>query len=458
MPGSRIQAAVRHHLQISIDQYRPSHGRNDSSPVSTASPTSSTRASISTSRASVSTVSTSSTRYSPNTPSTASSVGGSDWILFSVLCLHDFKSNDPDQLSFRKNEILYIVTLEATGWWAAVRQNGTQVGWIPSAFVAELDGTEEDKLQKVRFDLRVYEYDAERLYNSVPVSQIPHIYPDPLQSPSAETPDDEWVPEGPEVSSVPGAPVWRQSICSFIACFSLQVPSAQLVTPTDIIPRGDLQNGTESGELESCFPMGEVDSLSPSSARFRVPPSPSTPIPQPPTTTTAPLLIHKPGPSAPAPVRSSSTSALSSGLPRRAIIRSHSDTASSTLNGRNLRRRPVLVDDSVSLSSLSTLMETNNLSEVEILTSPQMSDSFSAFSRATGKTSEEKLELCAHDDDDAMNFSNAKLAQSHLPMYLRPSYNSDTLKVDPEGRVKAGTLPALVERLTVNPPGGRRLR
>src|SRR6202040_982603 len=98
----------------------------------------------------------------PSPPSTS----GLQWILFSALCLYDFESNDPDQLSFRKNDILHIVKLEETGWWAAVGQNGSQVGWIPSAFVAELDSDEKDKLQKVRFDLRVYEYDAKRLYNT----------------------------------------------------------------------------------------------------------------------------------------------------------------------------------------------------------------------------------------------------------------------------------------------------
>ena len=88
------------------------------------------------------------------------------------------------------------------------------------------------------------------------------------------------------------------------------------------------------------------------------------------------------------------------------------------------------------------------MTEVDILTSPQMSGSFDAFSRTTGKLSGEQPRY----DNDAMNFYNAKLAQSHLPWYLRPSYNSDTLKVDPEGRIRAGTLSALVERLTVDPP------
>lgn len=204
MSGSRTQT-VRNHLQISIDSYRPSHARKDSSPVSTSSPTSSTRASISTSRASVSTVS--STGF--DTPATASSAAGSEWVLFSVLCLHDFDSNDPDQLSFRKNEILQIVKVEDSGWWAAVRLNGTQVGWIPSAFVADLDSDEQDKLQKVRFDLRVYEYDAERLYNSAP-SSTAHICPNSAKSLNAEGRSP--VVEGTKVCSVPRGPVCQRPI------------------------------------------------------------------------------------------------------------------------------------------------------------------------------------------------------------------------------------------------------
>jgi son of sevenless len=195
------------------------------------------------------------------------------------------------------------------------------------------------------------------------------------------------------------------------------------------------------------FSLGRADS--PASARFKVPPSPSTPIPQPPPTT-APLQIHKR--TSPAPVRSSSTSALGSGLPKREITRSRSDTASSALSGRSLRRRPVLVDDRVSLSRLSTLIETHNMTEVDILTSSQMSGSLNAFSRTMGKTSGENCRPFGH-DENALNFYNAKLGQSHLPWYLRPSYNSDTLKVDSGGRIKAGTLPALVERLTADPPG-----
>lgn len=183
---SRLHA-VRQQLHISIDPYRSGYGAHIKTPpssVSTPSPPSSTRASIGTSR----------TSDGSETPSTASSINGAEWIMFSVLCLHDFQSDDPDHLPFHKNEILDIVKQEATGWWAAMRPSGNQVGWIPSAFVAELTGAELDKLQRVRFNLRVYEYDAERLYNSAPISKVQFMYPGHAQSPLFETRGDEWVP------------------------------------------------------------------------------------------------------------------------------------------------------------------------------------------------------------------------------------------------------------------------
>lgn len=40
------------------------------------------------------------------------------------------------------------------------------------------------------------------------------------------------------------------------------------------------------------------------------------------------------------------------------------------------------------------------------------------------------------------------------PWYLRAEYNKDELVVNPDGGIRAGTLPALVERLTTHDYGG----
>ena len=101
------------------------------------------------------------------TPASCSGV-----IICSVLCLYDFQSDGPDLLPFRKSEILEVVKQEKTGWWAAMRKNGDVVGWIPEAFVIPLAKEMAERLRRVCEESRIYEYEAENLYNPAPVSQL----------------------------------------------------------------------------------------------------------------------------------------------------------------------------------------------------------------------------------------------------------------------------------------------
>lgn len=101
-----------------------------------------------------------------------SNAGVSDSTLFSVLCMYDFSSDDAGLLSFSKNEILNVVKCDNTGWWAAMRKDGPVVGWIPQAFVVQLSDDMTQRLLNVREEFRGYEYEAEQLYNSAPVSRI----------------------------------------------------------------------------------------------------------------------------------------------------------------------------------------------------------------------------------------------------------------------------------------------
>jgi son of sevenless-like protein len=54
-------------------------------------------------------------------------------------------------------------------------------------------------------------------------------------------------------------------------------------------------------------------------------------------------------------------------------------------------------------------------------------------------------------DDSAQAFHNAKQAQANLPWYLKQRHGGEEIKLDFDGTVKAGTLPALVEHLVVDP-------
>ncbi|KAL4263650.1 Ras-like guanine nucleotide exchange factor [Pleurotus pulmonarius] len=111
-------------------------------------------------------------------------------IIYSVLCLHDFDSDDPDHLPFSKNEILEIVKQEESGWWAAMRKGFTRVGWIPRAYVQPLSEEMADKLWNVREEVRAYEYGAEQLYNTAPIATSVQIYDPPRRQPSRKQSTD----------------------------------------------------------------------------------------------------------------------------------------------------------------------------------------------------------------------------------------------------------------------------
>ncbi|KIY73446.1 ras GEF [Cylindrobasidium torrendii FP15055 ss-10] len=144
---------VRQNLQLSID---PSPYSNHVHATSSASTPSSTDG----------------RGYFDTSASSPTSTASYGTTKFSVLCLFDFDSEDPDHLSFRKNELLEIVAQEERGWWAAMRRGGNVVGWIPEAFVRVLSDEMAGRLLHVREELRVFEHDAEQLYQTAPISHL----------------------------------------------------------------------------------------------------------------------------------------------------------------------------------------------------------------------------------------------------------------------------------------------
>lgn len=132
--------------------------------------------------------------------------------------------------------------------------------------------------------------------------------------------------------------------------------------------------------------------------------------------------------------------------------RSRSESAKSPAM-RHLRRRPLLIDDQSSLNRLTTLFEAHNLEELDhLIMSPVVAESFDAFSRTTRAVvpRPDKIKQITG-DDEAQAFHDTKLAQGIW--YLRPLYGEQhELQLSPDGSVYAGTLRALVERLTVDFP------
>ncbi|KAJ7750235.1 ras guanine nucleotide exchange factor domain-containing protein [Mycena metata] len=232
-----------------------------------------------------------------------------------------------NELVLCSNEILDVVKQEDTGWWAAMRRGGDFIGWIPQAFVNPLSDEMTEKLWNIREELRVYEYDAEQLYNAAPTIR-----------------NHEWYETSPDPSP-------------------MQSPA---------------------------FGMRKDAGYASPGRRPYPPPSPMTPMPQPPLLKTVP-------------------------------------------NTRGTRRQPMRLDDHVLASRLSTLIESASIGSH----SPASPDDVkkSKIAKLTG--SEEA-------------WYDTQAAKAYIPAYLLPSY-SDQLKLDADGLVRTGTLVAMVEKLCSDP-------
>ena len=124
------------------------------------------------------------------------------------------------------------------------------------------------------------------------------------------------------------------------------------------------------------------------------------------------------------------------------------------LQDRTRRRRPVLLDDQSSLLRLSTIIRTRASDQSsEFVSSPRppppLSPSTPPFLPYAHPRPGKILQLTG--DDSAQAFHNAKQAQANLPWYLKHQHGEEEIKLEFDGTVKAGTLPALVERLVVDP-------
>ncbi|KAL4067305.1 SH3 domain-containing protein [Scleroderma yunnanense] len=153
--------------------------------------------------------------------------GVPDWAICQVLCIFDFESSDPDQLSFNKDEVLTVVKQEESGWWAAMRSDGDRIGWIPSSFVEPLPGIDE---------LQVWDHrqDTPRILED-------HREPDIYHSDGHEL----WVPVFEDVKA----------------------SSLQVVTPTDLISPYDSENVLpQKHGIDSFFFRSDYDRSLPSLA------------------------------------------------------------------------------------------------------------------------------------------------------------------------------------------------
>ena len=119
----------------------------------------------------------------------------------------------------------------------------------------------------------------------------------------------------------------------------------------------------------------------------------------------------------------------------------------------------MLLDDRSHLSRLSTLIESNNLSEIDSFSkSPVVTESFDAFHRValqspalrTGRVRTPNWGRTPPLPSTSAFGQAGKRSRATPDWFLRPTYDDDDINLDYDGTVNAGTLPALIERLTLD--------
>ena len=122
----------------------------------------------------------------------------------------------------------------------------------------------------------------------------------------------------------------------------------------------------------------------------------------------------------------------------------------------------MLLDNRSHLSRLSTLIESNNLIEIDNFSkSPVVTESFDAFHRValqspalrTGRVKNPSREQLPSLPPPSLPPALGQTGKKDPPAsawFLRPMYDDDDISLAFDGTVKAGTLPALVERLTLD--------
>ncbi|KAF9654172.1 ras GEF [Thelephora ganbajun] len=376
---------------------------------------------------------------SPHSPSffagsSKTSPGSQGYRICYALCLHDYFSDDPTHLSFNRNEILEIIAQEETGWWAAMRPGEDKVGWISSAFVEPLVDSVAERLLGVPVSSRSYEYE---IIFAPTLASARSLEAYDLASPASQlsfTKRDSWLP-------------------------AIGKKPPPLSLPTVVEPYGESNDPDGEGQLIDSASSYTSATLWPSpDSSPKVPPSPATLLPVP-IVRTMFGSVNSPIPVSPRPFSVLVNNDSPVDVHHH---RSRSETLPATLGSRHLRRRPMLLDDRSHLSRLSTLIESNDLTEIDNFSkSPVVTESFDAFHRValrspalrTGRVKtpiRETMQPLPSATFPSGSGQAGKKTRTAPTWFLRPTYDDDDINLDYDGTVKAGTLPALVERLTLD--------
>ncbi|KAI9511742.1 ras guanine nucleotide exchange factor domain-containing protein [Russula earlei] len=336
----------------------------------------------------------------------------------SVIGLYDFESSDPDRLSFRKNEVLEVVRQDESGWWGAVRIDGTEIGWIPAKFVRPLSDGVAQRVYEIHQRTRTPEYgtNPDSVQSAPPLSTRHGVVgtPSPATTYSNETPSD--MRPLPSVWSAPTIAPERTSEPSI----------------------SETEDHLNSPSISGLEDMTDLPSAIASS--IVLPPVPQNPKPLP--------RLDKSLPASP-----DITTAPGSAAEWRVGGHGRNSSDSVISLSDSMLRRPAYLDGPSFLPGPSNVVRrVQTSSQLSTLAGPldvPPSPLTYPFPHHACPRPGKVLQLTG--DDSAQAFHNAKQAQANLPWFLKQRHGEEEIKLEFDGTVKAGTLPALVEHLVVDP-------
>jgi len=389
--------------------------------------------------------------------------------LFTALCMFDYEPDRADTIAFKKNDLLSIVHKEDSGWWAALVDD--QIGWVPKYYLRALSPEMANVMRRIPHAMRIIEFDAESITDSSPSTQSQPLIP----SPSGE---------GLEYSEFP-----LSAICDPYQD-QLTPPYNSTEAPAPLNPPEYSEDGystyttytsgstnltspqTESPiytQLTDCTEDPRKPAPASNNSQHATPQANGTQIlPPGPRQPTKPLQLNKPTP--PTPVGKEHTIRIQQPIPPNYRGRSLDTTIAGHVNGRTFANpgihRSISVSATTSLGSASgSSSSTSYRSPSPAITRLQTAFDQSLrlevpHSRSESPIGDDPVYSPPRNgrkvaqitgDDDAQAFHNAKMAQANLPWYLKPRHDNGDIKLEYDGTVIAGTIAALIERLTVDP-------
>lgn len=382
--------------------------------------------------------------------------------MFIALCMFDYEPDRDGTIPFKRNDLLTIVHKEASGWWAALVDD--RIGWVPKYYLKALTPEMASTMRRLPHAMRAIELDAEFITeeSSSTQSQTATPFPRGDDLKYAELPptagyQDQLTPpyNNIEAPSPVNPPEYSEDDYSPFPCGNTNVPSPQIESPLYTQLTDDMEE-----------PPTPAPAFTPS--QYVLPQTNGTQILTPGPRQPAKLLqLNKPTP--PTPVGKEHIIRIQQPIPPTYRGRSLDNTmAAGHVNGHTFASPSIYrsISTSASLggapgSSPSTSYRSPSPAIIRLPTAfDQNLRHEVSHSRTESPIGDDPVYSPLRNgrkvaqitgDDDAQAFHNARIAQASLPWYLKPRHDNNDIKLEYDGTVIAGTVPALIERLTLDP-------